>query len=68
MPLLPAEVDHVEETPPASIFVIEVDVNHVESVHEKLDEELMENKDKGWWTSSAFLIVNKLIKIESRFN
>ncbi|XP_060812444.1 adenosine receptor A2b-like [Bombus pascuorum] len=47
MPLLPAEVDHVEETPPASIFVIEVDVNHVESVHEKLDEELMENKDKG---------------------
>ncbi|KAK9303625.1 hypothetical protein QLX08_004730 [Tetragonisca angustula] len=47
IPLLPAEVDHVEETPPASIFVIEVDVNHVESVHEKLGEELTENKDKG---------------------
>ncbi|OAD53737.1 Adenosine receptor A2b [Eufriesea mexicana] len=47
MPLLPAEVDHIEETPPSSIFVIEVDVNHVESVHEKLDEDLMESKDKG---------------------
>lgn len=47
MPLLPAEIDHVEETPPASIFVIEVDVNHMESVHKKLNEELTENKDKG---------------------
>lgn len=47
MPLLPAEVDHIEETPPSSIFVIEVDVNHVESVHEKLDEDLTESKDKG---------------------
>lgn len=47
MPLLPAEIDHVEETPPASIFVIEVDVNHVDSVHENMDEEVMENKDKG---------------------
>ncbi|CAL7947595.1 unnamed protein product [Xylocopa violacea] len=47
MPLLPAEVDHVEETPPASIFVIEVDVNHVDSVHENMDEELAESKDKG---------------------
>ncbi|XP_003705802.2 adenosine receptor A2b [Megachile rotundata] len=46
MPLLPAEVDHVEETPPSSIFVIEVDVNHVDSVHESMDE-LTENKDKG---------------------
>lgn len=27
VPLLPAEEDHVEETPPASIFVIEADVN-----------------------------------------
>ena len=47
MPLLPAEIDHVEETPPASIFVIEVDVNHIDSVHENMDEEVMENKDKG---------------------
>ncbi|XP_017882495.1 adenosine receptor A2b-like [Ceratina calcarata] len=47
MPLLPAEVDHVEETPPASIFVIEVDVNHIDSIHEKLDEELTESKDNG---------------------
>lgn len=27
-PLLPAEEGRVEETPPASIFVIEADVNH----------------------------------------
>ncbi|CAK9821995.1 Adenosine receptor A2b [Anthophora retusa] len=47
MPLLPAEVDNVEETPPASIFVIEVDVNHVDSVHETMDEELTESKDNG---------------------
>lgn len=47
MPLLPAEVDHVEETPPASIFVIEVDVNHIVSVHETMDEELMEASDKA---------------------
>ncbi|KAG6800130.1 adenosine receptor A2b [Apis mellifera caucasica] len=47
MPLLPAEIDNVEETPPASIFVIEVDVNHMESVHKKVNEELTENKDKG---------------------
>ncbi|XP_011141533.1 adenosine receptor A2b isoform X2 [Harpegnathos saltator] len=30
-PLLPAEEDHVEETPPASIFVIEADVNQATS-------------------------------------
>ncbi|XP_076627577.1 adenosine receptor A2b isoform X1 [Colletes latitarsis] len=46
-PLLPAEIDHVEETPPASIFVIEVDVNHVDSVREKVNEESVESKDKG---------------------
>lgn len=60
MPLLPAEIDHIEETPPASIFVIEVDVNHMESVHKKLNEELTENKDKGWWISSIFLMKNLL--------
>lgn len=63
MPLLPAEIDHIEETPPASIFVIEVDVNHMESVHKKLNEELTENKDKGWWISSIFLMKNLLKKL-----
>lgn len=47
VPLLPAEIDHVEETPPASIFVIEVDVNHIDSVREKVDEESIESKEKG---------------------
>ncbi|XP_014479841.1 PREDICTED: adenosine receptor A2b-like isoform X2 [Dinoponera quadriceps] len=32
-PLLPAEEGHVEETPPASIFVIEADVNQATSDH-----------------------------------
>ncbi|XP_076232764.1 adenosine receptor A2b isoform X2 [Calliopsis andreniformis] len=39
MPLLPAEANRLEETPPASIFVIEVDVNHVESSRETMEEE-----------------------------
>ncbi|KZC09710.1 PREDICTED: adenosine receptor A2b-like [Dufourea novaeangliae] len=47
VPLLPAEIDHLEETPPASIFVIEVDVNRVDSVREMMDEESMECTDKG---------------------
>ncbi|XP_031849728.1 adenosine receptor A2b isoform X2 [Nomia melanderi] len=47
VPLLPAEIDRVEETPPASIFVIEVDVNHVDSVRELADEELTEQKEEG---------------------
>lgn len=68
MPLLPAEIDHIEETPPASIFVIEVDVNHMESVHKKLNEELTENKDKGWWISSIFLMKNLLELIRSWIN
>ncbi|XP_076674251.1 adenosine receptor A2b isoform X2 [Andrena cerasifolii] len=46
-PLLPAEDDRVEETPPASIFVIEVDVNHVNSVIDTMDEESIESKEKG---------------------
>ncbi|XP_076653753.1 adenosine receptor A2b isoform X1 [Halictus rubicundus] len=47
VPLLPAEIDRVEETPPASIFVIEVDVNHVDSVREATDEGSIERKDEG---------------------
>lgn len=46
-PLLPAADDRVEETPPASIFVIEVDVNHVNSVTDTMDEESIESKEKG---------------------
>lgn len=33
MPLLPAEEDRVEETPPTSIFVIAADVNHTAPDH-----------------------------------
>ncbi|XP_033329877.2 adenosine receptor A2b isoform X1 [Megalopta genalis] len=47
MPLLTAEINRVEETPPASIFVIEVDVNHVDSVREITDEGTIERKDEG---------------------
>ncbi|XP_053988738.1 adenosine receptor A2b-like isoform X2 [Hylaeus anthracinus] len=46
-PLIPAEVDRVEETPPSSIFVIEADVNRVDSILDKMDEESIESKDKG---------------------
>lgn len=47
LPLLPAEMDRVEETPPASIFVIEVDVNHVEFTPDTTEEESTESKEKG---------------------
>lgn len=44
-PLLPAEEDHVEETPPASIFVIEADVvNHASPDHHLLV--LEESRDR----------------------
>lgn len=38
-PLLPAEGNHVDETPPASIFVIEADVvNYGDHLHLSLEE------------------------------
>lgn len=39
MPLLPAEIDRLEETPPASIFVIEADVNPIDSPRDRISPE-----------------------------
>lgn len=45
-PLLPAEENHVEETPPASIFVIEADVvNHASPDHLLVLEESRDRID-----------------------
>ncbi|KAG7198859.1 hypothetical protein KM043_015686 [Ampulex compressa] len=46
MPLLPTEIDRLEETPPASIFVIHADVNRMEYREIVMSEDKMDQEER----------------------